>query len=49
MCHFDSTTGVAAGDLVLGLGEFGDRLPDLRLPVDTRHHNQPIPGSMTNG
>ena len=33
MCHFDPTTGVVTGDSDLGVGEFGDRFPDLRLPV----------------
>lgn len=33
VCHFESTVGVGAGDLGLGVGEVGDRLPDLRLPV----------------
>jgi hypothetical protein len=31
--HFDSTAGDVAGDADLGVGGFGDRLPDLRLPV----------------
>jgi len=33
MRHFDSTTGVIAGDADLGVGVFEDRLPDLRLPA----------------
>ena len=33
MCHFDSITGDAEGDADLGVGEFGDRLPDFRLPA----------------
>lgn len=32
-CHFDSTTGLIAGDAEPGVGGFDGRLPGLRLPA----------------
>lgn len=34
MCQLDSATGVVVGDEDSGVGEFDDRLADLRLPAD---------------